>query len=106
MFARQVSIHLKADVTAAFTNTLEKEVLPALRKQPGFQDELTLVVHGGRDAVAISLWDNKENAEAYNKSAYPEMLKILAKVTDGLPQVRLFDVTSSTFHKIAASVAA
>ncbi|HKR30422.1 MAG TPA: hypothetical protein VJT08_08090 [Terriglobales bacterium] len=106
MFARQVSIHLKADVTAAFANTIEKEVLPALRKQQGFQDELTLVAPGGRDAVAISFWDNKENAEAYNKSAYPEMLKILGNVTDGPPQVRVFDVTNSTFHKIAASVAA
>jgi hypothetical protein len=106
MFARQVSIHLKADVTAAFTNTVENEILPGLRKQQGFQDELTLVVPGGRDAVAISLWDNKENAEAYNKSGYPEMLKILAKVSDGTPQVRVFDVANSTLHKIAASVAA
>jgi len=106
MFVRQVSIHLKADVTAAFTNTIEKEILPALRKQQGFQDELTMVVPGGRDAVAISLWDNKENAEAYNKSGYPEMLKLLAKVSDGTPQLRVFDVANSTFHKIAASIAA
>jgi len=47
-----------------------------------------------------------ENAEAYNKRDYPEMLKLLAEVSDGTPQVRVFDVSNSTFHKIAATVAA
>jgi hypothetical protein len=105
MYARQVSVHLKA-ATSAFTNTVEKDILPALRKQKGFQDEITFIEAGGRDAVAISFWDNKDNADAYNKSAYPEMLKLLAQVSDGTPQLRVFDVSNSTFHKIAAAVAA
>jgi hypothetical protein len=103
MFARQVSIHLKSNALAAFAETVEREGLPLLRKHPGFQDEITLV--SGRDAVALSLWDTKENAEAYNRSGYAEMLKVLSTVTDGTPQLRTFEVANSTFHKIAAMVA-
>ena len=105
MFARQVSIHLKADVMAAFANTIEKEVLPALRKQQGFQDEITFVGQRGTEAFAISLWDKAENAEAYNRGTYPEVTKILASVVEGAPQAETYDVANSTFHKIAAAVA-
>jgi len=104
MFARQVSIHLRSNVFSEFAETVEREGLPLLRKHPGFQDEITLV--SGRDAVALSLWDTKENAEAYNKSGYAEMLKVLSTVTDGTPQLRTFEVANSTCHKIAAMVTA
>ena len=100
MFARQVSIHLKAESVGTFTETVEKEVLPQLRKQQGFQDMITLV--NGRDAVAVSFWDRKENAEAYDKASYPQVLQMLSKTIDGTPQVRTFDVATSTLHKVVA----
>ena len=106
MFARNVSMHLKPNTLAEFTQTVEKEVIPFLRKQKGFQDEITFAIPGGTDVVAISLWDNKENADSYNTAGYPETLKSLAKVLDGTPKVRISDVMNSTFHKIAAPVAA
>ncbi len=102
MFARNVSMRLKANSAAEFTQTLEKEIIPLLRNQKGFQDEIALVVPGGMEAVAISLWDQKENAEAYNRGTYPEVLKALAKVVEGTPQVHTFEVSNSTWHKIAA----
>ena len=61
MFARSVSIHLKPKSVAEFNRTLETEILPLLRKQKGFRDELALVAANGREVVAISLWDQKEN---------------------------------------------
>ena len=89
-----------------YTRTFEKEVLPLLRKQNGFKDEITFASSGGADVTAISLWDNKANAEAYNRNAYPEVLKTLARLTDGTPKVQTGEVVNSTFHKIAATVAA
>ena len=106
MFARSISIRLKPNTVAEFTQLIEKEALPTLRKQKGFQDEITFVVPGGVEAVGISLWDKKENAEAYGRDAYPGVLKTLGKVVDGTPQVRTYEVCNSTFHKIAAQVAA
>ena len=57
MFARTVSLQLKPNSVAEFTQTLEKEIIPMLRQQPGFQDEIVFVVPGGTEAVAISVWD-------------------------------------------------
>ena len=105
MFARNVSLRLKPNTLSEFTRTFDKEVIPMLRKQKGFQDEITFATPGGLDVVAISLWDTKEHAEAYNTTGYPEVLKILDKVLDGTPKVQVSDVISSTIHKPAAVAA-
>jgi len=105
MFARRVYMHLKPNSVAEFTQRLEKDVLPLLRKQKGFQDEITFVGQSGREAFGISVWNKAEDAEVYNRGTYPEVAKILAGVIDGAPQVETFDVANSTFHKIAAAVA-
>jgi hypothetical protein len=106
MFARRVYLHLKPNSVAELTQRLEKEILPLLRKQKGFQDEISFVSQGGTEAFGISLWDKAENAEAYNRGAYAEVTKILATVVDGPAQVETFEVANSTFHKIAAAVTA
>ncbi len=106
MYARRVSLNLRPNTQAEFTRQLEKEVIPMLRKQKGFQDEITFVVPSGKEAFGISLWDNKESAEAYNRGAYLEVTKLLSKVVDGTPRVETYEVSNSTYHKIAAAVAA
>jgi hypothetical protein len=106
MFARSVSIHLKPNSSVAFTKQVENETLPTLRKQQGFQGEFTLLAPGGADAVAISFWDKKENAEAYARTGYAEVLKNLNKEIEGTPKVQTYEVATSTFQKIATTVAA
>ena len=105
MFSRNVSIRLKPNSVAEFTKTLENEIIPLLRKQKGFQDEITFVVPGGTEAVGVSLWDQKENAEAYDRGTYPQVLNALSKVIEGTPNVQAYEVSNSTFHKIAARIA-
>jgi hypothetical protein len=105
MFARRVYMHLKPNSVTEFTQRLEKDILPMLRKQKRFQDEITFIGQGGTEAFAISLWDKPENAETYNRGTYPEVTKILDKVVEGATQVETYDVANSTFHKIAAAVA-
>jgi hypothetical protein len=104
MFARRVYMHLKPNSVAELTQRLEKEIIPLLRKQKGFQDEITFVAPSGTEAFGISLWDRAESAEAYNRGTYPEVTKLLATVVDGPPQVETYNVANSTFHKIAAAV--
>ena len=106
MFGRIVSMRLKPNTQAEFTQTFEREIVPTLRKQQGFKDELLFVVPSGTEAVSISLWDSKESAETYHRATYPDLLKMVTKSIEGTPEVRTFDVASSTFHKIAARVAA
>src|SRR2546427_11581450 len=102
MYARYVTLNLRATPAPEFTRTLETDVLPLLRKQSGFKDEITFVAPDGAEAIAISLWDRKENAEAYGRDTYPEVLKSLAKVIEGTPEVLNYEVANSTCHKIAA----
>ena len=106
MFARNLAIHLKPNSLTELTRIFDNEVLPMLRKQTGFQDEIAFSTSpAGTDLVAISLWDTKEHAEAYNTTAYPEVLKSLNKVLDGAPRVRVSDVISSTIHSTSAVAA-
>ena len=99
MFARNISIHLKSNMLSDYTRTFEKDVLPLLRKQNGFKDEITLCGPGGVDVMAISLWENKKDAETYNTNTYPQVLKTLARFIEGTPQVHTFDVVTSTLHQ-------
>ena len=77
-----------------------------LRKQKGFQDEMTLSVPGGIEVVAVSFWDRKENAQGYDSSGYPKVLKILDKFLARTPHVRTFEVVGSTLQKSAARATA
>jgi len=72
MYARNVTLQLKANTAPEFTRTLETDVLPVLRKQNGFKDEITFLAADGAEAVAISLWDRKKNADNYSRDTYPE----------------------------------
>jgi hypothetical protein len=104
MFARIVSVHLKSNMISDYTRTFENEILPLLRKQKGFKDELTLSNPGSLDAIAISLWENKANADAYNTNTYPDVLKTFSRMIDGTPKVQTFETVTSTFHNVAVAV--
>ena len=104
MYARNVTFRVKANMQHDYTNTFENQVLPLLRKQKGFQDEITLCNPGSQDAVSISLWEHKSNADDYNTRVYPEVLKTLAKTIDGTPRVQTFETVISTFHHVPATV--
>lgn len=102
MYARNVAIHLKPNTMSEFRRTFDTSVLPILRKQTGFQDEIIFSAEpGGKDVTAISLWDTKAHAEAYSTTGYTEVLKRLNLVLDGIPKVIVSDVISSTLHQPA-----
>ena len=102
MYARIVNMKLRKNAQDDFAKTFENEVVPMLRKQNGFRDELSFVAPERSEVTGISFWNKKESADEYNRAIYPEVLKSLSKVIDGTPEVRTFEVSSSTFHKIVA----
>ena len=102
MFTRHVTLKLKANTAPEFTQINENQIIPMLRKQNGFRDELTFVAPQRSEAIAISFWDTKESAEAYNRTGYPEVLKLVSNVVDGTPRVETFELSNSTLHKVAA----
>jgi hypothetical protein len=105
MFTTNLTLNLKPNSTHEFTRIIENDITPLLRKQKGFRDEIGLAASSGTEAQSVVFFDTKADAEAYEKTGYPEVLRMLSKVIDGTPKLHIFDVVSSTFHKIAATAA-
>ena len=103
MFGRQVTMKLKPNSATELNRIVDNEIITILRKQKGFRDETTFIAPERSEAVTNSFWDTKGDAEAYNLSAYPEVLKTLSNVIDGPPTVKTFELVSSSFHKPAAA---
>jgi hypothetical protein len=104
MFVRKVAARLKPNSLTEFTNLMEREILPWLRKQEGFRDLIILATADSREVATISFWDHERNAEDYNSGGYPGTLKILQKLLDGAPYVKTFDVVSMTFQMVGLAL--
>ena len=103
MFTRHVIMQLKPNATTEFTNVVESKTLPLLRKQKGFRDLMTFLAADRSEAIAITFWDSKEEAEAYNVSGYAEVVKTVTNLVEGTPRVGVAELATSTLHKLAAA---
>ena len=103
MFGRQVTLKLKTNAATELTAIIENEIIPILRKQKGFRGETTFIAPERLEAIANSFWDTKEDAEAYSRAAYPEVLKRLSNVLEGTPTIKTFELANSTFLQAAAA---
>lgn len=101
MFARNVTLSVKPNMDREIAVKFEKEVLPILRKATGFKDQITLS-RNHNEIVSISLWEKKENLEAYTKDTDPQVVKLLQPLYTGTPDVRTYEVSNSTPHHVAA----
>ena len=105
MFARKVCMHLKADRVGDLIKKMENEIIPLLRQQQGFLDEITLISQSGKEVYAYSFWENSADAERYDKNVFAQVTNLLAGVIDGTLRIHTYMVANSTFHKMAAAIA-
>jgi heme-degrading monooxygenase HmoA len=78
-----------------------------LKKQAGFVDETLLVSDTEPNQIlALSFWNNKEDAERYQREQYPFIHEMVRHLLEAEPVVRTFNVDSSTTHRIVADKAA
>jgi heme-degrading monooxygenase HmoA len=107
MFTRVVEIHTKTGKAKEFSTTLKEKVLPILKKQSGFVDEITLISNTEPERIlALSFWDSEKDAERYNKDQFPKVNEILNSILESAPKVETFTVDTSTTHKITKGKAA
>ena len=90
--ARSVRFDLAPDKNEEFHSLFRNQVLPILKKQDGFKDELLLVKD--QHVLAISVWDNMDSARKYETTAYPQLDKKLRPVMAGNPTVETFKYDS------------
>jgi hypothetical protein len=105
MFASKVSVRLQADAAGAFIQKMEDEIIPLLRKQKGFLDELTLISQSGKEIYAYSFWETSEDADRYDRTALRDVTDLLAGLVEGALRIHTYMVANSTFHKLASAVA-
>jgi hypothetical protein len=104
MFARNLSFRLKPNTHSDYTQTMETQILPLLKKQKGFKEEMTLSNPNSVDGVSISVWETKSDADNYNTNVYPQVMKSLEKVIDGQPQLHTFETVTSIYNKVPVTM--
>ncbi|MCH8059754.1 MAG: hypothetical protein IIA11_04760 [Proteobacteria bacterium] len=102
MFVRQVTAHFKPDKLDLFNQRLENDVVPLLKKQTGFRDELSFFDIDNDEAIAMSFWDTRKDAEKYDRDTYPLVLEKMNEAIEGTPEIRTFEVNNSTWYDIHA----
>ena len=96
MFARMVEIAYKLDKQDELINTVRQEVLPILKKQPGFLELLPLVPEvASAPMFAITLWADKRDVEKYVLAAFPTVEQVLKPFLTIPVTVRTYTVETS-----------
>jgi heme-degrading monooxygenase HmoA len=90
--ARSIRFDIAPDKNDEFHALFRNEILPTLKKQDGFKDELLLVKD--QHVLAISVWNNVDSARKYETSTYPQLDKKLRPVMSGNPTVETFKYDS------------
>jgi hypothetical protein len=105
MFVRKVSMRLRSEAAAGFIRKMEDEIIPLLRKQKGFLDEMTLIAQSGKEVYAYSFWESSTDAENYDRNEFAKVTGMLSEVIEGALRVHTYMVANSTFPKMSAAVA-
>jgi len=105
MFVRKVSMRLKSEGASEFIRKMENEIIPLLRAQKGFLDEMTLLAQSGKEIYAYSFWESSTDAEMYDKNEFARVTGMLSGVIEGALRVHTYMVANSTFHRMAVAVA-
>jgi heme-degrading monooxygenase HmoA len=107
MFTRIVELATKPGKNEQLSTTINDRVLPILKRQKGFVDEMVFVSDKEDNRVlALSFWNTKQDADQYHRTDYPKVHEAIQSLLDAEPVVRTFEVHTSTTHKIATNKAA
>jgi quinol monooxygenase YgiN len=78
MYARIVEFVAKPEKKEEIVNVVRKEILPILKRQPGFLEFLPFVPEKDTDhVIAVTLWAEKHEADRYEREVYPKVEAIL-----------------------------
>jgi hypothetical protein len=94
MFARAVVIKVQPGCEVKLTRTFEQEVIPRFRKEKDFRGLLAFAVPDGKEALSLSLWDQKEKPGGFWTRSFGA-LTALARVALGKPLVHVCEVGNS-----------
>jgi quinol monooxygenase YgiN len=78
MFARIVELFPRLEKKDEFLKTVRMDVMPILKKQPGFLEVLPFVPEVENERiVVISLWAEKRDADRYAREVFPKISELV-----------------------------
>src|ERR1700719_2983210 len=103
MFTPPLGLTTQTGKTQELHNTISENVVPTLKKQRGFLDEIVLVSDTEPDRVlAVSFWNKREDAELYHREQFPKIQDSVRHLLEADPLIRTFNVHTYVGQKIAA----
>ncbi|MGO9123695.1 MAG: antibiotic biosynthesis monooxygenase family protein [Terriglobales bacterium] len=107
MFARIVEFVPQWEQKEQFLKTLRNEVLPILKKQPGFLEMLPFFPETKTEKmINISLWAEKRDAERYERDVYPKVEGILKPYLTTPVTFKHYNVETSLCEHFVAALTA
>ncbi len=103
MFVRILTITVKPGQRYELARVIHDKHLPILQEFAGFRDQLSFLSPDGRQAILMSLWDSRVEAEVYAREGYPRVLAETEPLIDSTPVLSTYDVLYSTAYQIGAS---
>ncbi len=100
MYVRQVSAHFKPAKFDMLNKRFEEDVIPLLKKQAGFRDELSIFDRNKDEAITMSFWDTKQDAQKYAREIYPAVHKKMEETLEDTPRIRSFEIANSTWYDV------
>jgi hypothetical protein len=107
MYMLLIDGEIKAGKKNEFVNAWRSQILPLLKKQSGFVDEILLFESAPSHAgVGLSFWKTQHEAEHYRKEVFPKGKDSVQHLINGAPSIRGFEVEAAETFKIASGKAA
>ena len=107
MFARILEVTPKLEKKDELIKTVRQEILPILKKQPGFLEFLPFVPEIAKEhMITITLWTEKRNAERYVEDVFPKVEQILKPFLSVPVTVRTYTVEATLCKEFVEALTA
>ena len=108
MFTRFLQFEIKNDKKNEFLKFTKNELIPILKKQPGFVELLPFFPENWDDKkiYSFSLWNKKSDADRFEREWYPKVLEMMTPYLTHKPIVRYYELETSLLCKEFANTVA
>ena len=106
MYMMLIEGELKPGKKDEFLKAWSSQILPLLKKQDGFVDEIMLLEEHSQQPRGLSFWKTREQAEQYQREVFPQAKRFVQHLMRNAPRVRKFDVEASEVFRIPIRKAA
>ena len=107
MFARILEVTPKLEMKDELIKMVRQEILPILKKQPGFLELLPFVPEiANEKVVAITLWAEKYEAEKYVREVFPKVEQILKPFIASPVAIKTYTVETTLCEHLVEALTA